>query len=97
MTCHWTAQAEIGVGMLIALLGFLLICCPVKDIRLGITAGMCGAGILALLFPHVLIGGCQAESMACNTTAFPILSVLGILTLAGSGANLFHLYRQRRK
>jgi hypothetical protein len=97
MTCHWTAQAEIGTGMLIALLGFFLICCPVRDIRLGITVGIFGAGILTLLFPHVLIGGCQAESMACNTTAFPVLSVLGVSTLAGSAMNLFHLYRERRK
>ena len=95
MTCHWTARAEIGAGMLIVLLGLFLICCPVGDIRLGITAGIFGTGILVLLFPHVLIGGCQAESMACNKTAFPFLSVLGVLTLAGSAANLFYLYGQK--
>jgi hypothetical protein len=95
MTCHWTAQAEIGAGMLIALLGLFLVCCPVNDIRLGVTAGVFGAGVLALLFPHVLIGGCRMEMMACRTTAFPALSVLGVLTLAGSAANLYYLIKRR--
>ena len=96
MTCHWTAQAEIGVGMFISLLGIFLICCPVKDIRLGVTVGIFGAGVLVLLFPH-LIGGCRMETMACRTTAFPALSVLGILTLLGSAVNLYYLSRQRGK
>jgi hypothetical protein len=95
MTCHWTARAEIGAGMFIALLGLFLICCPVGDVRLGVTVGIFGAGVLVLLFPHSLIGGCQAETMACRTTAFPVLSILGVLTLAGSAANLFYLIRQR--
>ncbi|MDR2137366.1 MAG: DUF4418 family protein [Synergistaceae bacterium] len=95
MTCHWTAQAEIGVGMFIALLGLFLLCCPVKDVRLGVTVGIFGAGVLSLLFPHVLIGGCRMETMACRTVAFPTLSVLGVLTLAGSAANLCYLSRRR--
>jgi hypothetical protein len=95
MKCHWTAQAEIGVGMFIALLGLFLLCCPAGDVRLGVTVGIFGAGVLVLLFPHALIGGCAMETMACRTTAFPALSVLGVLTLAGSAANLWYLSRRR--
>ena len=95
MTCHWTARAEIGAGMFIALLGFFLLCCRAGDIRLGATVGIFGAGILVLLFPHVLIGGCAMETMACRTAAFPALSVLGVLTLAASAANIYYLGRHR--
>jgi hypothetical protein len=97
MTCHWTARAEIGVGMFIALLGLFLIRCPARDIRLGVSAGIFGAGVLALLFPHVLIGGCKMEAMACRTAAFPALSVLGVLTLTGSAANIYYLSGRRGK
>ena len=95
MTCHWTARAEIGAGMFIALMGLCLICCRAGGIRLGVTIGIFGAGALVLLFPHALIGGCKMETMACRTAAFPALSVLGVLTLAGSAANIYHLSRHR--
>jgi hypothetical protein len=97
MTCHWTAQAEIGVGMFIALLGLFLICCPAKDVRLGVTVGIFGAGVLALLFPHVLIGGCRMETMPCRIIAFPALSVLGVLVLTGAAANIYYLSRRGGK
>jgi hypothetical protein len=97
MTCHWTAQAEIGVGMFIVLLGLFLICCADKGVRLGISLGIFGGGILVLLFPHVLIGGCLMETMPCRVVAFPALSVLGVLTMAGSAANLYYLNGQRGK
>ncbi|MDR1378918.1 MAG: DUF4418 family protein [Synergistaceae bacterium] len=95
MTCHWTAQAEIGVGMFIVLLGFFLLCCANQSVRLGVSLGILGAGVLVLLFPHVLIGGCLMEAMPCRVVAFPALSVLGVLTVTGSVANLYYLSRQR--
>jgi hypothetical protein len=97
MTCHWSARAEIGVGEFIALLGLFLLLCPLNDVRLGVSVAICGAGFLALSIPHALIGGCAMEAMPCRTTAFPAITVLGVLTVAGSAANVFYLLKLRGK
>ncbi len=97
MTCHWTAQAEIGVGGLIALLGALLIIFRTAQIRLGISLGIASGGILALLVPTVLIGVCGNVHMVCHSLALPALSILSGIVIAGSSANALYLYFTGRK
>jgi hypothetical protein len=96
MTCHWTARAELGVGAMIAALGFLLFVFKSVETRFGIACALLLSGALALLVPHVLIGGCNMEAMACRTIAFPALTVLSILTIAGSMLEIFYLYKANR-
>ena len=93
MLCHWTARAEIGIGMIIALLGVAMIIFTDIRIHLGLSIGIFLSGIYALLVPHVFIGGCAMPTMACNTTAFPSITVISILLLAGI---LVHLFYSRR-
>jgi hypothetical protein len=95
MRCHWSAQAEIGVGALIAALGIALIFFANPKTRLGLTIGVFLSGILALLVPHTLIGGCSMHSMACRKIAFPAITVIGMLLLAGSGFYGFYLARKK--
>jgi uncharacterized membrane protein YedE/YeeE len=95
MKCHWSAQAEIGVGALIAALGIALIVFASPKTRLGLTIGIFLSGVLALLIPHVLIGGCLMHSMACRKITFPAITVIGILLLIGSA--LYTVYLARRK
>jgi hypothetical protein len=95
MKCHWTAQAEIGAGALIAALGIALIVFASSKIKLGLVIGVFAAGVLALLFPHALIGGCAMHAMQCRKIAFPALTVVSILLLIGSG--LYTAYLARRK
>ena len=94
MRCHWTAQAEIGIGGIIALLGIAMFIFADIKIRLGLSIGILLSGICALLVPHVLIGGCSTASMACNTTAFPAITVISILLLAGVLINIIHSLRK---
>jgi len=89
--CHWSAQAEIGMGMIIAALGIALIIFSDPKTRFGLTIGIFLAGIVVLLVPHTLIGGCSMMSMACRRVAFPALSVTGILLLVGALCNMFFL------
>ncbi|MDR2178011.1 MAG: DUF4418 family protein [Treponema sp.] len=95
MKCHWSAQAEIGVGALIAILGIALTVFANHNIRLGLTIGIFLSGALALLVPHGLIGGCAMHSMACRKIAFPAITVISILLLTGSALNAFYLARKK--
>ena len=54
MRCHWSAQAEIGIGALIAALGIALIFFANPKTRLGLTIGVFLAGILACSSPTPL-------------------------------------------
>jgi len=95
MRCHWTAQAEIGVGAVIAALGIALALFTDLKMRRGLVIGILLSGILALLIPHALIGGCPMPSMPCRKIAIPALSVISILLLIGGA--LYTLYLARKK
>jgi hypothetical protein len=95
MKCHWSAQAEIGVGALIAALGIALIVFANPKTRLGLSVGVFLSGVLALLVPHALIGGCPMHSMACRKVAFPSITVISILLLIGSGFYILSLARKK--
>jgi hypothetical protein len=96
MKCHWTGQAEIGVGFLIAALGVLMLLSSSQETRLGLSMPLVLAGCLALSLPHSLIGGCEMASMPCRKVTFPSLTVISVLTIVGFAANTFYLYRERR-
>jgi len=83
-TCHWSARAEIGIGMLIAALGLCFIVLNDSKTQLGLMIGVFLSSIIALAIPHLLIGGCEMKNMACHRVAFPAITVIGAVLLAGS-------------
>jgi hypothetical protein len=97
MQCHWTGQAEIGAGIFVALLGGALFAFVSTKVRLGLSIALCLFGIVVLLFPGVLIGGCMMETMACRKVAFPALYLCGILTCATGAMNSLYLVRLGKK
>jgi len=86
--CHWSAQAEIGIGLLIAALGACVIVFADEKTRLGLFIGIFFAGLVALAVPHFLIGGCGSATMRCRTTAFPALTVESVILLVFSAVIL---------
>jgi hypothetical protein len=97
MKCHWSARAEIGVGgPLIAGLGIALIFFANPKIRLGLSIGVFLSGVLALLIPHALIGGCVMHTMPCRKIAFPAITVIGILLLITMALNTLYLVRGKK-
>ncbi len=93
MACHWTVQAELGIGLLIAVLGVLLLVFQSQKIRFGLSVAIVLAGVLAVLFPTVLIGGCAMKTMTCRSVTFPALEAIGVLTIAGFAVNSIYLLR----
>jgi hypothetical protein len=97
MRCHWSVRAEIGIGgPLIAGLGIALIFFADSKIRLGLTIGIFLSGVLALLIPHVLIGGCSMHSMPCRKISFPAITVICILLLIATALNGLYLARKKK-
>jgi hypothetical protein len=93
MKCHWSAQAEIGVGAVIAVLGIALIVFTSAKIRLGLVIGILLSGVHALLIPHALIGGCAVDTMTCRKITFPAITVISILLIIGAGIYTAYLAR----
>ena len=79
--CHWSAQAELGIGMLVAALGLCFIVFSDPKTQQGFAIGVFLTGIIVLGIPHALIGGCTAKTMACHKVAFPALTVEDVILL----------------
>jgi hypothetical protein len=82
--CHWSAQAEIGIGFLIIALGACMIVFTDTKTHLGLAIGTFFASIIALSVPNFLIGGCGMMTMQCRKIAFPALTAESIVLLVFS-------------
>jgi hypothetical protein len=79
MRCFWSGRAEIGIGALIAASGLLMLAFRPALVRAGIAVATALLGVLGILIPTVLIGGCESPMMDCNTTTFPAVIVANSL------------------
>jgi len=86
--CYWTAQAEMGMGLLITALGACMIVFTEQKTRLGLLIGVFLSSIIALAIPNFLITGCTAMTMDCHKVAFPALTVESALLLAFSAIKI---------
>jgi len=89
MKCHWTARAEIAVGVPLLIVGLLMLAGKRKEsIR---NLGIVGAvlGLMAVLLPGVLIGVCSNDDMICNSLMDPALILMGVLVIVASGAAIW--------
>ena len=82
MKCHWTARAELFLGLATALLSLLRFFSKSKQLLLGLDAGIFVNAAGVILFPTLLIGVCGMASMHCHSVTKPSLIVLGGLLLA---------------
>lgn len=96
MKCHWTARAELGTGLLIAIESLLLILLRSSQIRFGLNLAIGLNGILALLFPTVLIGVCGSTRMNCRSLTLPALVIISGLVIAVSLINGIYIYQTDR-
>ena len=92
--CLWTTKAVLGMGMVITALGIFCILYNDPKTQLGMTIGIFLSGIMVLLIPHVIIGGCAIKSMECRLVTFPALTILGIFVVIFSGIKTLSLKKQ---
>lgn len=82
MKCFWTARMELGLGIVMLILGILLAVSRSEQFRLGISLSLLLNAILSLLVPTALIGVCGGAHMVCRTAALPALTILNALITA---------------
>ncbi len=97
MRCFWSGRAELGIGVLILCGGVLLLLSGSAPMRMGISMMTALTGILGILVPSLLIGGCEMNMMACRMTTFPAVTVVSGLTVAAAAANILYLRAQGKK
>ena len=73
MACHYTAQAALGIGIVIAVLGVAGLFVS-DQTRAGLDIANAVLGV-----PTVLIGVCKGAMMHCHMVTLPTLIVLGVL------------------
>ena len=84
MKCHWSAVAEIALGVPLLASGVILFVTKNRGVK--ITMGIMGIilGIMAALIPGYLIGVCGMATMICRQVMLPaILLASGLVVLAG--------------
>jgi hypothetical protein len=97
MKCYWTGRAELGIGILIIILGILNIVVSSTKVRLGLNLALIFAGIISALIPTWLIGVCSMPTMKCHAVAAPsIISLSILLTLLALG-NVLYLFNLGKK
>jgi hypothetical protein len=84
MKCHWTAIAEIGLAIPLALVGILNFTSKRKETLRSLNLISLALGALVILFPTVLIGVCANPDMPCNMIEKPTLILSGIVVMAAS-------------
>ncbi len=84
MKCHWTAIAEIGVAIPLLLVGIFEITSKRKESLTILSVLGVVLGILAILFPTVLIGVCANPMMNCHMVMMPALILSGALVIIAS-------------
>jgi hypothetical protein len=93
--CHWSAQAEIGIGLLVVALGACMIVFTDTRTHLGLIIGVFMASLIALAIPNFLVGGCGMLTMQCRRVAFPALTAESVVLLVFSAILLTVIAMQK--
>lgn len=96
MKCHWAGQAEIGIGIVIAVLGLFMLLAKSPLVRLGISLSLLAIAGLVAAIPTLLIGVCPGEMMPCHMGTLPALLLLSAILFIIAAINAIYLRRLSR-
>jgi len=88
MRCHWTARAEMLLGVLVLIVGLMIAFLKTPEGRQRLHHQVAILGAAIILTPLFIIPTCDNPDMACNVATKPALIILGgivlLVGLAGS-------------
>ncbi|MDR1589275.1 MAG: DUF4418 family protein [Oscillospiraceae bacterium] len=91
--CFWTAQATLGIGIVLALIGVAYIFFADARIRAGLSLAAAGDVLFVLLTANVFIGVDPDPMMSCRLQTLPALNLISAAALALAVANTVWLLR----
>lgn len=97
MKCYWSTQSLIGIAIILLGIAVVYALTKTKREKLLISAISIVTNIIAILIPSVLIGGCKMKTMACQSTTFPAVYVIGAVAILISIANIFYLLKTNKE
>ncbi len=80
MKCHWMAQASLGIGIVIALVGVVALLVN-ASVRIGLNIAVFLMGGLEIAIATFLIGTCKMPSMHCSAITRPFLIVVSVVLM----------------
>ncbi|NLK94221.1 MAG: DUF4418 family protein [Clostridiales bacterium] len=93
MKCYWSTRALIGIGILIVVSALLIFI--FKDLGEQKVLSILNIfyGLVAILIPKILIGGCKAVTMKCVSLTFPAVYLISSSIIIFSLAYLIYLIK----
>ena len=83
-SCHWAQQMTGAMGILIAVMSFLMILFRERQAKAAISVCVLCAGILTALIPGSIIRLCMMPDMSCNAMMKPwTIAISIVISLAG--------------
>jgi len=92
--CHWSAQAEIGIGTVILVIGICFFVFNDIKVQFGLNIGILFISIIAFFIPFSLIGLCDDKTMACHRTTFPAIMIICIVLFFTAVVYMFILVKK---
>jgi hypothetical protein len=94
MICHWTAEAEIALAVILLVTGGLLTFSQRRETLRALSILGIVLGTFVILLPTNLIGVCVGPDMLCNMLMKPTLIFAGSLITAASAVALVSIRRE---
>lgn len=94
MKCWWSVRAETGIGALLIFSGILILVLKSKEALYAINLYNIVIGIVAIVIPNVLIGGCGKETMPCRSLTFPSIYIISAVVILFSIGNVIYLKKK---
>lgn len=95
MVCHWSARAEMVVGIPLIFVGVIMTFTHSKTGFLTLSVLGLVLGVLAITLPLYIIGTCSGPTMTCNTVMKPIILWFGSLVVLGGLGGFFLMRRAK--
>ncbi len=95
MKCYWASKAEIGIGVILIVLGVLYQLLEHWQAKIAISILGLTTGIIAILIPSILVGGCANEMMVCRSFSFPAIYLISIVAIIVSLGNSIYVFTKK--